>query len=92
MILINCVFKTTCIVNKSSYEKEQLKLHQSLLGVKGGGGQNQPSEQPSLQHLAVFKFSLLAKVKKYNKTMTFYTNFYQNRHQNASRVTHFCEA
>ena len=26
-----------CIVNKSSYEKEQLKLHQSLLGVKGGG-------------------------------------------------------
>ena len=35
-------------------EKEQLKLHQSLLGVKGGGGgQNQPSEQPSLQHLAV---------------------------------------
>ena len=44
-----------CIVNKSSYEKEQLKLHQSLLGVKGwgGGGQNQPSEQPSLQHFAV---------------------------------------
>ena len=33
-------------------EKEQLKLHQSLLGVKGGG-QKQPSEQPSLQHLAV---------------------------------------
>ena len=40
------------VVNKSSYEKEQLKLHQSLLGVKGGG-QKQPSEQPSLQHLAV---------------------------------------
>ena len=41
---------------KSSYKKEQLKLHQSLLGVKGGGGQKQPSawtiiEQPSLQHL-----------------------------------------
>ena len=46
--------KLRCIVNKSSYEKEQLKLHQSLLGVKGGGGQNQPSEQPSLQHLAVW--------------------------------------
>ena len=30
--------KLLCIVNKSSYEKEQLKLHQSLLGVKGGGG------------------------------------------------------
>ena len=40
MIFINCVFKTTamCIVNKISYKKEQLKLHQSLLGVKGGGG------------------------------------------------------
>ena len=31
---------------------EQLKLHRSLLGVKGGGGQKQPSEQPSLQYLA----------------------------------------
>ena len=30
--------KLRCIVNKSSYEKKQLKLHQSLLGVKGGGG------------------------------------------------------
>ena len=29
--------KLLCIVNKSSYEKEQLKLHQSHLGVKGGG-------------------------------------------------------
>ena len=53
MIFINCVFKTTCIVIKSSYEKEELKLHQSLLGVKGGGGAKQPSEQSSLQHLAV---------------------------------------
>ena len=42
----------TPLVNKSSYEKEQLKLHQSLLGVKGGD-QNQPSEQPSIQLLAV---------------------------------------
>ena len=33
-----CFSKLLCIVNKSSYEKEQLKLHQSLLGVKGGGG------------------------------------------------------
>ena len=35
-MFINCVFKLRCIVNKSSYEKEQLKLHQSLLSVKGG--------------------------------------------------------
>ena len=34
--------KLLCIVNKSSYEKEQLKLHQSLLGVKGGGGKTSP--------------------------------------------------
>ena len=33
---------------KSSYKKEQLKLHQPLLGVKGGGGQKQPSEQPEI--------------------------------------------
>ena len=45
--------KLLCIVNISSHKKEQLKLHRSLLGVKGGGGQKQPSEQPSLQHLAV---------------------------------------
>ena len=45
--------KLLCIVNKSSYEKEELKLHQSLLGVKGGVGQKQPSAQPCLQHLAV---------------------------------------
>ena len=31
------------IVNKSFYEKEQLKLHQSLLGVKGGGGGAKPA-------------------------------------------------
>ena len=41
-----------CIVNKSSYEKNNLNCI-NVLGVKGGGGQNQPSEQPSLQHLAV---------------------------------------
>ena len=38
--LIKVVMKRknlNCIVNKSSYEKEELKLHQSLLGVKGGG-------------------------------------------------------
>ena len=46
MILINCVFKTTVIVNKSFYEKEQLKLHQSLLGVKGGGGKTSPMNSP----------------------------------------------
>ena len=32
----NVFSKLLCIVNKSSYEKEQLKLHQSFLGVKGG--------------------------------------------------------
>ena len=31
------------------YKIEQLKLHRSLLGVKGGGGQKQSPEQPSLQ-------------------------------------------
>ena len=30
--------KLLCIVNISSYKKEQLILHQSLLSVKGGGG------------------------------------------------------
>ena len=39
---------------KSSYKKEQLKLHQSLLGVKGGG-QNSPLNSPRyLQHLNTF--------------------------------------
>ena len=29
-------------------------VNRSILGVRGGGGgENQPSEQPSLQHLAV---------------------------------------
>ena len=41
--------KLLCIVNISCYKKEQLKLHRSLLGVKGGGG----PKQPSLQHLTV---------------------------------------
>ena len=44
--------KLLCIVIISCYKKEQLKLHRSLLGVKGGGAK-QPSEQPSLQHLTV---------------------------------------
>ena len=39
MIFIHCVFKTTVhSYNISSYIKKQLKLHQSLLGVNGGGG------------------------------------------------------
>ena len=38
MIFISCVFKTTVHrYNISSYKKEQLKLHRSLVGVKGGG-------------------------------------------------------
>ena len=37
--------KQLCIVNIRCYKTEQLKLHRSLLGVKGGGGrQKQPSE------------------------------------------------
>ena len=32
-------------------KKEQLKLHRSFLGVKGGGGVGQ--KQSSLQHLAL---------------------------------------
>ena len=53
--MINDIYKLCfqlCIVNISSYEKEQLKLRRPILGVKGGWGQ-QPSKQPSLQHLAV---------------------------------------
>ena len=42
--------KLLCIVNISCYKRK--KMHQSLLGVKGGGAK-QPSEQPSLQHLTV---------------------------------------
>ena len=39
MIFISCVFKTTVHrYNIGRYKKEQLKLHRSLLGVKGGGG------------------------------------------------------
>ena len=48
--------KLLCIVNIRCYKIEQLKVHQSLLGVKGGGGvggQKQPSEQPSPQHSTV---------------------------------------
>ena len=30
--------KLPCIVNISSYKKEQFKLHRSLLGVRGEGG------------------------------------------------------
>ena len=36
----------------SSYKKYNFKLHRSLLGGRGRGGE-QPSEQPSLQHLAI---------------------------------------
>ena len=53
MISIYCVFKTTVIVNISCYKIVQLKLHRSLLSVKEMGGQKQPYEQPSLQHLTV---------------------------------------
>ena len=42
--------KLLCIVNKSSYEKEQLKLH---FWVLKGEGPKQPFEQPFLRHLAV---------------------------------------
>ena len=42
--------KLLCIVNIRCYKVDQLKLHRSLiLGVKGGGGQKQPSPQ----HLTV---------------------------------------
>ena len=40
MIFIICVFKTTVHhLYKYSYNKEQFKLHRSLLGVRGGGGE-----------------------------------------------------
>ena len=37
MIIISFQNYSTHIVNISSYKKEQLKLHRSFLGVKGGG-------------------------------------------------------
>ena len=40
--------KLLYIVNISSYKKEQLKVHGSFLGVKGGR-----QKQPFLQHLDV---------------------------------------
>ena len=66
MIFINCVFKTTVHRYRSSYAKEQLKLHQSLLSVKfGGGGQ----KQPSLQHLAVtVKINIVGQILVKNAT------------------------
>ena len=69
--------KLLCIVNIiiSSYKKEQLKLHRSLLCVKGGGVQKQPSEEPSLQHLAVtVKINILGQIlvkRTTNSTTTF---------------------
>ena len=73
--------KPLCIVNKSSYEKEQLKLHQSFLGVKGGGGQKQPFEQPSLQHLAVtLKINICNPnfSQKYDKLNKYSSKMYKN--------------
>ena len=55
----------------SSCKKEQLKLHRSLIGVKGGGGATikQPSDQPSLQHLAVkLKINFLGQILVQNTT------------------------
>ena len=45
--------KLLCIVNISSYKKEQLKLHQSFLGVKGGGAKTALYMNFSIQHIAV---------------------------------------
>ena len=41
-IVINDLYKLC----KSSYKKEQLKLHQSLIDVKGEGAQNSPLNSP----------------------------------------------
>ena len=47
--LYKLCFQTT--VNISSYKKKQLKSHRSLLDVKRGGAQKQPSEQPYLSNI-----------------------------------------
>ena len=44
--------KLLYIVNRRSSKKEQLKLHRSLLGVKGGGG-NSPMNGPLSNIIAV---------------------------------------
>ena len=43
--LYNLCFRNYCasLIKVRSYEKEELKLHQSLLGVKGGGKQPSPA-------------------------------------------------
>ena len=78
MILISCVFKTTVHrYNITSYKKVQLKLHRSLLGVKGGGipaifptlgcnGKNQYF-RPNLVISATFSTNNLILHTTYNK-------------------------
>ena len=45
--------KLPCIVNISSYKKKLIASMTSWCEGGGGGRGNQPSEQPSLQHIAV---------------------------------------
>ena len=62
------------IVDIYSSKNEQLKLHRSLLGVKGGGGKNSALNMPSLQHyiavtekVNIFRSNLYLKYDKHNK-------------------------
>ena len=63
-VFINCVFKT-CIANISCYKIEQLKLHRSLLGVKGGGAKIAFS--PTFNCNAKMQYFLLNFSQKYDK-------------------------
>ena len=57
--------KLLYIVNRSSSTKEQLKLHRSLLGVKGGGGKNSPLNSHLSNIIAVtVKINILDKVRQ----------------------------
>ena len=74
--------KLLCIVNIRCYKIEQLKLHRSLLGVKGGG-QKRPPEQPSPQHLTVITlkcniFFYQIKLKARQTQQTHLENVYKN--------------
>ena len=51
---MRCVFKTTYIHRYKVVIKKKLKLHRSCLGVRGGGGAKQPSEQLSLHNNPYF--------------------------------------
>ena len=72
--------KLLCIVNISCYKKEQLILHQSLLGVKGGGAK-QPS--PTFNCNAKMQYFF---TKSLVKSTTNSTKLLENVHKNIINI------